>query len=54
MFTDERSGNMLLHRPSDWEAIPHPEAELVVAAPVTPWMTEGRPCFERRIRRGTC
>ncbi|MCC3284117.1 hypothetical protein [Arthrobacter caoxuetaonis] len=41
MFTAECSANVALERPSDWEVIPHPDAELVVAAPLTKWMEEG-------------
>ena len=36
MFAAERSANVALERPSDWEVIPHPDAELVVAAPLAP------------------
>ncbi len=41
MFVAERSANVALERPSDWEVIAHPDAELVVAAPVAPWMETG-------------
>lgn len=41
MFTAERSANVALQRPSDWSVIRLPEAELVVAAPLAPWMAEG-------------
>lgn len=41
MFVAEHSANIVLERPSDWEVMAHPDAELVVAAPVAPWMETG-------------
>lgn len=41
MFVAEYSAHIALERPSDWEVIPHPDTELVVAAPLTGWMEEG-------------